>query len=363
MYSKFEVIKLDLNDKKGQRWFLFDDYDNPVTIANRYIHETYPNSLNTQERVAYSLRYFFEFLDSKVLHVRFMTYNLFMEYRQWIMSDRQYRGDEHERKRNSMHNNTLVVRETDVRLFLMNFIKPIYGLFFEIPAIRKSAYDDPKSKAVSINNWKSMMSVANTRNKLIYQFIYESGLRIGELFNVEYREFLNVPRSGDEEFFCFHVYVAYNKDQRKQPKTLGRPVWIRTTLAEKIKRYIKISRHENKNTHHEIFTAEHASRKTDGTITRPGDPLTYGAIYSAMKRDAKLAGLDPKTISPHKGRHSFATNLLLEGASETEVKTQMGHKSTATISIYSRGLTLKVGMAALEATRKVGDHLDSCFSE
>ena len=90
MYSKFEVVKLDIG--QGERWFLFNDNDQPVTIANRYIHENYKNSLNTQERVAHSLRLLFEYLDYLYIDVRFMTYEIFMEYRQWLATDKVYRG-------------------------------------------------------------------------------------------------------------------------------------------------------------------------------------------------------------------------------------------------------------------------------
>lgn len=359
MYSKFEVVKLDIG--QGERWFLFNDNDQPVTIANRYIHENYKDSLNTQERVAHSLRLLFEYLDYLYIHVRLMTYEIFMEYRQWLASDKMYRGDDVKRKKNNLKKSTIALRERDARQFLMNFIKPLYGLSFDIPRMRIPVQDDPKSKAVEIDDWVQLMSVASRRNKLIYQFLYESGVRIGELFNIDYKEFYDVPRAGDEEFFCFNIYVSYNKDQRKQPKSEGRPVWIRTLLAEKVSRYIRTMRYENSNKHHEIFTAERPAKNKNGA-TMPGDPLSYMAIYKAMKKDAKLAGLNPKIISPHKGRHSYATNLLLEGASETEVKTQMGHKSVATISIYSRGLTLKVGMAAVDGARNIGVRLDEIGS-
>ena len=358
-YSKYEVVLLNY-DGGGKKWFLFDDVDNPIEDANRFLHERYPISLNSQNRVAYSLRYFYEFLDNQkaMMHPSLLTFDDFQEYKKWLRTDEEYRGDEEEHKPNQSNQRTITLRIRDVRIYLMEFIKPTYGLALDLPKERAPRRDDPKSKAVEIDDWRLLMSIASSRNKLLYQFLYESGLRIGELFNVNKEEFLNVSRSGDEEFFCFHVYVAFNDDMRKQPKSQGRPVWIRTALAEKISRYVRTKRYENSKKHHEIFTAEGHGKKADGSCTRLGDPLSYDAVYTALKRDAELAGLDPKKIAPHRARHSFATNLLLDGASETEVKTQMGHASIATISIYSQGLTLKVGKTALESARSVGAFLD-----
>jgi len=52
-----------------------------------------------------------------------------------------------------------------------------------------------------------------------------------------------------------------------------------------------------------------------------------------LKKAAAQAGLEKK-IHPHTLRHSFATHLIEEGYSLSEVQSLLGHKSPETSMIY-----------------------------
>ena len=65
-----------------------------------------------------------------------------------------------------------------------------------------------------------------------------------------------------------------------------------------------------------------------------GQPLSPQAARAYLRLMLKKAGIDKK-ISPHKLRHTYATNLLNAGAERVDIKALLGHESVATTQIYT----------------------------
>ncbi len=64
-----------------------------------------------------------------------------------------------------------------------------------------------------------------------------------------------------------------------------------------------------------------------------GDPLTRRAVYKMVRRRAAKARID-RPVWPHMLRHSYATELLGEGFTITEVQKLMRHGDIRTTAIY-----------------------------
>jgi site-specific recombinase XerD len=76
-------------------------------------------------------------------------------------------------------------------------------------------------------------------------------------------------------------------------------------------------------------------KNAEGTKEKNGDlRLTTRSIQRIIKRYATLAGITRK-VTPHKLRHSFATDLLSNGADLRSVQALLGHANIATTQIYT----------------------------
>ncbi len=73
-----------------------------------------------------------------------------------------------------------------------------------------------------------------------------------------------------------------------------------------------------------------------GTYTKDSDlRLTPRSIQRIVKKHAVQAGIMGKKVSPHTLRHSYATDLLRNGADIRSVQAMLGHSSVTTTQIYT----------------------------
>lgn len=155
-------------------------------------------------------------------------------------------------------------------------------------------------------------SLIGLRDRAIVALLYSSGLRVSELANLD-RSHINLKRRE------FSVRGKGQKD---------RLVFIDAAAAQLIATYLQ-ARTDNLPA---LFVRYGGHEKLD----QSGDfgRLTPRSIQRLIGHYARLAGIT-KHVSPHTLRHSFATDLLMNGADLRSVQTLLGHSNISTTQIYT----------------------------
>lgn len=148
------------------------------------------------------------------------------------------------------------------------------------------------------------------RDKAILELLFSTGLRVSELAN------LNIDG----------VYLKRDEFTVRGKGDKPRVVFLSDAAKEAIKAYLGKRRDASP-----FLFVSHDRAK--GGRENAG-PLTPRSIQRLVERYAKAAGIT-KRITPHTLRHTFATDLLMNGADIRSVQSMLGHASITTTQIYT----------------------------
>jgi site-specific recombinase XerD len=82
----------------------------------------------------------------------------------------------------------------------------------------------------------------------------------------------------------------------------------------------------------------------------PSRPLSVKAIQKKIQRYAKAAGI---TASCHRLRHTFASNLLVQGAEIVSIRELLGHASISSRERYAKVSNQKVKQEYVRTMKRI----------
>jgi integrase/recombinase XerD len=343
----FDVVE----DKQSNTIYVSDGDGEPILDIPRYVNGNY-RSWNTKLRVTRELVKYFEYLKSLSLPIHYAnaTQVHLYGFRRWIKQSPEMRFV----STVTMYAEPSITSETwnhyqsSINGFYEKFVKVnfptcawnirsnIKYTSYSSTGIETLIFSEqvktisPLSRAISPKDFKLILKkCSNKRDRLIFDLMYQSGVRRGELFNIDIRQFKTVDRADPN--FRMTIHDSYSHDHHKQTKTGGRIVKIPSSLAERISAYVdnaidgRIVNADN--LHYELPTA-----LANKGGTKKGDPIKATTLSDCFKSAAKKAGFKDKTL--HDLRHSFVTNAMSFGVSEKEIMDQAGHKNITTTYRY-----------------------------
>ena len=239
-----------------------------------------------------------------------ITPELMRKYRLWLNRHKNERGEE-----------LAMITQSYHLIAMRGFLK--YLSRRDIPSLAPDKIELPKThrKQVTFLHFDEVMRLleqidvndeAGLRDRSIIELLFSSGLRVSELVNLD-RDHINTKR---------REFMVRGKGQK------DRPVFISQAAADWVEQYLAA----RQDTLVPLFISysKNVEPDTSGDFRR----LTARSIQRMVSKYARLAGIT-KHVSPHTMRHSFATELLMNGADLRSVQSMLGHSNISTTQIYT----------------------------
>ncbi len=172
---------------------------------------------------------------------------------------------------------------------------------------------------ISINELKRLLAapdgadVKGLRDKAILELFFSTGLRLSELCSLN----RDLDISKDE-------FSIRGKGEKV------RVVFISEDARRSIKSYLA----KRTDMDEPLFVQLSPNKKEEKTKGDNGARLTPRSIERMVRAYAIKAGISKK-VTPHVLRHSFATDLLSNGADIRSVQMMLGHANIATTQVYT----------------------------
>lgn len=263
-------------------------------------------------------RYLTRFISfAKVKHPEDITYDIVREYRLWLnrqLASESKRGVPSATLKRRTQNYYLIA----LRAFLKYLARE--GISVLSPEkIELAKTPDRELDLISADDLGRLLSsptgsdLASLRDKAILELLFSTGMRVSELCSLS----RDLDLSRDE-------FSVRGKGEKV------RVVFLSDTAKDSIKEYL------DKRTDVDDALFIHIGRGGEKGLARKEGSLrlTSRSVERLVKHYATKAGISKK-VTPHVIRHSFATDLLQNGADIRSVQALLGHANIATTQIYT----------------------------
>ncbi|MEZ9410208.1 thymidylate synthase [Vibrio lentus] len=196
---------------------------------------------------------------------------------------------------------------------------------------------------------EALILVANhEREKCLIQFMFDSGIRRGEVKNVLQESILKISRKSRKSIILddetFQVSSDYVVLEIKGNKGRGREAKYRTTIISK-ETIDRVQKYHS-SIEYKKLKRKWRAKPVPAFLNQAGNPYSPRAVSRLINKLSKRAlklGLTNYSISPHKIRHGFGAMLLNSvdlGKTELDrlllLQQCLGHKSLDTTQQYTK---------------------------
>lgn len=255
------------------------------------------------------------FIFSKINDPKNITDDLLREYRLWL--NRQESREIIEGRKENLKKNTqnyyLIALRSFLKYMVKRGVKTLPPDRIELAKIGERSLDliTPEELSLLINA-PDTKDLKGLRDRAILELLFSTGLRVSEL--------CSLPRDMSLKTDEFSIRGKGDKI---------RVVFISNDAKTAIKNYLD----KRKDIDDALFVqvANPNSEKSQKSKTLR---LTPRSVERIVKYYAIKAGISKK-VTPHTIRHSFATDLLSNGADLRSVQALLGHSNITTTQIYT----------------------------
>ena len=276
-------------------------------------------STKTQENYARFLHHFVSWLEKNHLLTDLLPHQLTAKH---IWDYRVYlsRGVSSRKTHQPLKKNTQNYYLIALRALLSYFAdKDILAL----PADKIKLAKQPKDKKIhflKLDEVRKLLDAPSTieepdlRDKAILETLFSTGTRVSELAALNREQFSKIKNKNN--FLELAIIGKGNK-----PRT----VYFSTRCLKWLNQYLA----KRTDIDPALFISYHA-----GAEASKSRRLSTRAIEKVVKKHTKIAGLSLLT-TPHTLRHSYATDLLMQGVDLRLVQEFLGHSSISSTQIYT----------------------------